>query len=189
MERMHYVAHAEALSTEQRQLYFLGPNDDAAQFLITKLAPHRATGPVAALQAKVIALAANVLTLTAEIAASISAAHQLASPRADGHSGCSGRARSARCPRPVRAPTLAARLSLYPASKRWRACTSFWLYRILMMILNRLWRTLNQLRRQHPRVGGCKCRDGRGRAGWTRRWPSGLGTELSSRRWTASCRM
>jgi hypothetical protein len=59
MERMHYVAHAEALSAEQRQQYSLGPNDDSAHFLMTKLAPHRATGPVAALQAEVMALAGS----------------------------------------------------------------------------------------------------------------------------------
>ena len=117
MERMHYVAHAEALSTEQRQLYFLGPNDDTAQFLITKLAPHRSAGPVAAIQAEVIALVGEMLTLTAESVASISTAHQLASARAHGYSDFAGRAREARSRRPVRLlRTLAARHPPNPAN-------------------------------------------------------------------------
>ncbi len=53
-ERVHLVAHGELLSPEQRKLYGLTPADDAAAFLIAKLAAHRAAaGPVAALQAKV----------------------------------------------------------------------------------------------------------------------------------------
>ncbi len=102
MERMHYVAHVEALSAEQRQLYSLGPHDDAAQFLITKLAPHRTAGPVAALQAKVITLASSMLMLTAEGGASVFSAYKLAGARAHGCGGCSGGAREGKSHRKVR---------------------------------------------------------------------------------------
>ena len=81
MERMHHVAHSgenswtsalmkhpwdpysvvlildwpepELLTSEQSQKNFISPKEDAAQFLITKLAPHRISGPVAKLQVKV----------------------------------------------------------------------------------------------------------------------------------------
>jgi hypothetical protein len=102
MERMHYVAHAEALSADQRQLYSLGPHDDAAQFLMAKLAPHRASGPVAALQAKVITFAGSGLTLKAEGGAPIFTAYKLARARAHGCCGCCGRAREAWSHREVR---------------------------------------------------------------------------------------
>jgi hypothetical protein len=43
----------ELLTPEQRKGYQISPNEDAAQFLITKLAPHQMAGPIAALQIKV----------------------------------------------------------------------------------------------------------------------------------------
>jgi hypothetical protein len=172
MERMHYVAHAEALSAEQRQQYSLGPNDDSAHFLMTKLAPHRATGPVAALQAEVMALAGSILTLTPEAAAaSVSTAYQLASARAHGCSRCSGRAREARPPRPVRLAPHSS--SSAPAQLTART------------------RTIDPAS-VHARISRDSLSDSgvsarHDRAGWTRRWRSGSGTGSSSRRWTPSC--